>query len=266
MSLPLHHHSNTATMATDHLTSIVLHLRSSSDDAKFIDEFQHAGIPVRTVNQLAEAIAVLNVFAHSSAHVFALAPAQQGGIALLELLIDLNILKKVKVILIDPEQDARLAIKALRLGAADYFTDSMDAAEIQARIMALMAKQPDALPEPADRPSDPVRMSPFQDLVPGGVHNDSISINASLRAIRKGDMWVSLSPIEWRLFEELIEHRGKVVNFGELVKRGLNRDTVTASETSLLRLHMSRLRAKLNAHFDRDLNIITLRGRGYMLA
>ena len=79
-------------------------------------------------------------------------------------------------------------------------------------------------------------------------------------------MWVSLSPIEWRLFEQLIQNRGRVVNFDELVLRGLNRNRVTPSETSLLRLHMSRLRTKLNAHFDRDLNIITLRGRGYMLA
>lgn len=265
-SLPHQHHPNTATMATDHPSSIALHLHSSLDDVKFVDEFRRAGIPVRSVNQLAEAIAVLNVYAQSTPHVFALAPAHHGGIALLELLSDLDILKKVKVVLMDPEKDARTAIKALRLGAADYFTDSMDATEIQARIDALLSDQANTLPEPAVKQPNPLHVSPLQDVMTSSARNDNISINAGLRAIRKGDMWVSLSPIEWRLFEELIEHRGKVVNFGELVRRGLNRDMVTASETSLLRLHMSRLRAKLNAHFDRDLNIITLRGRGYMLA
>ncbi len=255
-------------MATDTPNTVALHLRSKQDDSAFVDEFSRVGIAIRPVNQLSEAVALLNVFARSVPTVFAIVPAQHGGIALLDLLIDLDILKNLRVVMIDPERDARIAIKALRLGAADYFIGGMPAEEIRARIAALMDCQPPA-PRASSLNQNAVATTPELPAPAASTRlnagAESLSINASLRAIRKGDMWVSLSPIEWRLFEELINNRGRVVNFADLVRRGLNRDRVTASETSLLRLHMSRLRAKLNAHFDRELNIITLRGRGYML-
>jgi DNA-binding response OmpR family regulator len=258
-------------MATELNTPIALYLRSAQDDSSIISEFQRLGITVRPVNQLSEALAFLNTFAHSVSSMLAIAPAQHGGIALLELLTDLNLLQRVKVVLIDPENDPRVAIKALRLGACDYFITGMPDGEIQSRISNLIEKrnasaagQPPAPATSVETVANSFRMENF--TTSHSTSSDAISINGNLRAIRKGDMWVSLSPIEWRLFEELIRNRGRVVNFEELVRRGLNRDRVTPSETSLLRLHMSRLRAKLSAHFDRDLNIITLRGRGYMLA
>jgi DNA-binding response OmpR family regulator len=208
----------------------------------------------------------LTELAQSVPNLFVIAPAQHGGIALLELLTDLDVFKKVKVVIIDPENDTRTAIKALRLGATDYFLSSMSPQEIQSRLRTLLHMNDRLSATLAAIPlKEPPAAMPAVTSKPI-VLSDNFSVNANLRAIRKGDMWVSLSPIEWRLFEELIQNRGRVVNFEELVRRGLNRNRVTASETSLLRLHMSRLRAKLNAHFDRDLNIITLRGRGYMLA
>lgn len=251
-------------MAIETNYSIALHLRSPFEDATFIDAFRAAGVGIRPAYQISDAISNLSAMAQAIPNLFAIAPAQHGGIALLELLTELDLLKQVKVVLIDPEQDVRTAIKALRLGASDYFLGSATTQEIQDRIEVLLKHAGDA-PATSAQPADPPLPidSAARHLV---AIPDSFSINANLRAIRKGDMWVSLSPIEWRLFEELMQNRGRVVNFEELVRRGLNRSRVTASETSLLRLHMSRLRAKLNAHFDRDLNIITLRGRGYMLA
>lgn len=255
-------------MATDFYNSVALHLRSTSDDSAFTDEFKRAGIHIKSVNLLADAIAALDALAISAPIVVAIAPAHHGGIALLELLAETAILTHVKVVLIDHEGHVRTAIKALRLGATDYFVDSMTAQEIQARIQALLDGQ-------AAAPALSADMAPHEEtglvtaLYAQGspiALPENISINANLRAIRKGDMWVSLSPIEWRLFEELTQNRTRVVSFADLVRRGLNRERVTPSETSLLRLHMSRLRAKLTAHFDRELNIITLRGRGYMLA
>lgn len=244
-------------MATYSLPSVLFHLRSTFDDSRFVEEFTHAGILVKTASQLADVVTALHSPMASFAKIFALAPAQQGGITLLELLTDMAMLDHIKVILIDAEQDINIAIKALRLGAADYFTTAMTTQEVASRIEFLL-----------NSASKPVSHPPAIELPDAVIEfpDDSISINPNLRAIRKGDMWISLSPIEWRLFEQLIQNRGHVVNFDELVLRGLNRTRVTPGETSLLRLHMSRLRTKLNAHFDRDLNIITLRGRGYMLA
>lgn len=253
-------------MVTDHTDFIALHLRGTFDDSTFIAEFKRAGVAIKSVGLLADAVATLDALAASAPIIIAIAPAQQGGITLLELLVEINLLNRVKVVLIDFEGNVHTAIKALRLGAADYFIAEMPAQSTQARIQALLAGQapvPAPASEPAEEAAILVEMSALSTLA---ALPEDISINANLRAIRKGDMWVSLSPIEWRLFEELTQNRARVVSFADLVRRGLNRDRVTPSETSLLRLHMSRLRAKLNAHFDRDLNIVTLRGRGYMLA
>lgn len=253
-------------MASDYTHTTALHLKSSSDDAIFIEGFRRAGFHVKSVNLLADAIAALEGKITTTPITIAVAPAQHGGIALLELLAELDILTRVKVILIDHECDARTAIKALRLGATDYFTSDMSSQAVQMRVQTLVTNH---VPEANTiiNPIDDAVM--FDGLALANLPAplpDNISVNSNLRAIRKGDMWISLSPIEWRLFEELLRHRGRVVQFAELVRRGLNRDQVTPSETSLLRLHMSRLRGKLMAHFDRDLNIITLRGRGYMMA
>jgi DNA-binding response OmpR family regulator len=251
-------------MATEPVPSIALHLRSSLDDMHYVDAFRRAGVRVKPVNSLADAITMLDALAADMPVVFAIASAQHGGIALLELLSEVHTLSHVQVILIDPQCDVRTAIKALRLGATDYFTAGAAELEIQARLQFLLNAQAQ-LPALPDAPAEVEEEAPVTDEMLPEPLPDSISLNTHLRAIRKGDMWISLSPIEWRLFEELVRNRGRVVLFSELVRRALHRERVTPSETSLLRLHMSRLRAKLNAHFERELNIITLRGRGYMM-
>lgn len=253
-------------MATEPTHSIALHLRSTFDDTLYIDTFKRAGVQVRHVGLMADAVVTLDALVTSVPIVFAIAPAQQGGIALLELLNEVRILSQVQVILIDPECNVRTAIKALRLGATDYFTVGATEQEIHARLQVLLdthAQTPALLTRPVE--DERAHIEEYLPHPPEPLP-ESITLNSHLRAIRKGDMWVSLSPIEWRLFEELIRNRGRVVLFAELVRRALRRERVTPGETSLLRLHMSRLRTKLNAHFDHELNIITLRGRGYMMA
>ena len=83
--------------------------------------------------------------------------------------------------------------------------------------------------------------------------------------MRRGDTWISLSPIEWRLFHTLIKQRGSVVSLNDLVTNGLQRNNLSDQDVPLLRLHISRLRSKLNENFGHELNVVTLRGRGYML-
>lgn len=256
-------------MATEPTSIVALHLRSPFDDSYYIEAFQRAGVRVKSVNMLTDAVALLHALTDTRPVVFAIAPAQHGGIALLEMLSEVHLMARVQVILIDPQCDVYTAIKAVRLGAADYFTAGATEMEIQARLHVLLNAHAQPLTlldsrteQVSEKEADE---APFNDEGPPAPLSESISLNVHLRAVRKGDMWISLSPIEWRLFEELIRNRGRVVLFSELVRRALQRERVTPSETSLLRLHMSRLRAKLNAHFERELNIITLRGRGYMM-
>jgi len=142
-------------MATYTSSSIVFHLRSTIDDSRFVEEFARAGILVKTASQLADVVAALHSPMTSFAKVFALAPAQHGGITLLELLTDMALLEHVKVILVDEEQDINTAIKALRLGAADYFTAGMTTREVASRIEILRnwEAQPDIDPPAIEPPA-----------------------------------------------------------------------------------------------------------------
>ncbi len=95
--------------------------------------------------------------------------------------------------------------------------------------------------------------------------NNNFQWDASLAAIYSDGNWLKLSPVEWRLFESLLQHRGETVTTLELITGGLGRTEETPTTASLLRLHMSRLRSKISGHVTHGVNIVTMRSRGYML-
>ncbi len=235
---------------------ISLCLRSSTDWQPIVQQFENGGFVIQEYDRFAEIMSAVDEALRAERAVLIIATVQHGGLALTEALRKHPDAGRIPVVLFDPEGDIRSAIRALQLGVVDYLTCDMLDEALQARVARLHAVLSG---------SSAAQTRERSSLTPSQLH-EAVSFDAGLRAIRKGDMWISLSPIEWRLFEELLHYRGSVVSFGDLVVRGLNRETVSAIETSLLRLHMSRLRAKLQQHFGRDLNIITLRGRGYMLA
>ncbi len=220
-----------------------------------VQQFESGGFVIQEYDRFAEIMSAVDVSLAAEQAVLIIATVQHGGLALTEALRKHPDAGRIPIVLFDSEGDIRSAIRALQLGIVDYLTRDMFDEALQARVARLHAVLS----------GSSAAQTKERSLTLSQLH-EAVSFDSSLRAIRKGDMWISLSPIEWRLFEELLHYRGSVVSFGDLVVRGLHRDKVSAIETSLLRLHMSRLRAKLLQHFGRDLNIITLRGRGYMLA
>ena len=74
---------------------------------------------------------------------------------------------------------------------------------------------------------------------------------------------LDLTPTEAALLRYLLEHRGRTVTRGELLKAiwDIGFDT----GTNLVDVHISRLRAKLDEPFDGPL-VLTVRGVGYTLA
>jgi DNA-binding response OmpR family regulator len=182
-------------------------------------------------------------------HVAALATIQHGGLALAEMAL-------LPVVLVDLQPDIKAALYAVRLRAADYILLTTSITELVARATALQQ-----LLSTMARPD--ITTSRAEGGL--GLGTATITLDPQMHAIRKDDMWVSLSPIEWRLFHLLLQKRGRIVSSAELTSSGLHRENYTHVETSLLRLHMSRLRAKLQQHFGDQFNIITLRGQGYML-
>jgi DNA-binding response OmpR family regulator len=247
---------------------IALCLRSTFDRHNVVMKFEQNGFVLRVYERFADIMNAAEEMLLSGQSSLVIASVQNGGLALTEALHKQHGTSRVPVVLLDPEGDVRAAIRALQLGVAEYLVNGTqdDAVESQiSRLHELLSEQTESDAASSAHSVAHTGTSAKTNHITEAVKVE-VSFDASLRAIRKGDMWVSLSPIEWRLFEELLHNRGRVVTFGDLVKLGLNRTIVSAVETSLLRLHMSRLRAKLQQNFGRELNIITLRGRGYMLA
>jgi DNA-binding response OmpR family regulator len=197
---------------------------------------------------------------------------QEGGLAVAQMVQQLDTLFKPRVVLFDTSGDVPSAMKALRMRVEDYLLASegedtlLHRLTLLAHRIELMAQEADAVPSDlmhAGLVQAPAMVGAGVNGAAAPTHN--VWWDASLCAIRSDDMWVPLSPIEWKLFETLVNKRGSVVTTEDLILQALARTGTTPSDTSLLRLHVSRLRAKLNEHFAHELSIVTMRGRGYML-
>lgn len=191
----------------------------------------------------------------------ALALADQGGLMLARLQLENPSFPDALLVLLGEHRDIPTAIQALRLRAFDYILLTAPADEIKTRIERLFNRLSASMAEPMDGLDILDGVEPAE----GGSGGRHITWDESLNAVRRGDTWISLSPIEWRLFYTLVNRRGSVVPLEDLVTKGLQRSNGSDADVPLLRLHISRLRSKLNENFGHELNVVTLRGRGYML-
>jgi DNA-binding response OmpR family regulator len=169
-------------------------------------------------------------------------------------------------VLLDDHRDATRAIQAIRLQVTDYLLLDAPIDELRMRIHRLGQHVFDSqLGAPMiEEPPDSLESETNGNTGANGAITH-ITWDESLNAVRRGDTWISLSPIEWRLFHTLVNRRGAVVPLEDLVLKGLQRASNSNADVPLLRLHISRLRSKLNDNFGHELNVVTLRGRGYML-
>jgi two-component system, OmpR family, response regulator len=134
-------------------------------------------------------------------------------------------------------------VEGLDAGGDDYLTKPYAFSELLARLNAL-ARRPAA-------------------------HNDTMTLRVAdleldlktRRAVRSGQV-IDIQPREFRLLEYLMRNAGRVVTRNMLLERvwDFNFDP----KTSVVETHMSRLRAKIDKPFKKQL-LQTLRGSGYRL-
>jgi DNA-binding response OmpR family regulator len=255
-------------MSVNKPTAFICQCAEDSDRIESL--LTHAGFSVQSNMSLPAIVQAMSDVHEARADVIVSA-VQEGGLAVAQMVQQLDMLFKPRVVLFDTTGDVPSAMKALRMRVEDYLlaSEGEDALLHRLTLLAhrieLMAQEADAVP------SDLVHAGMVQSPVMAGASANGASSphnvwwDSSLCAIRSDDMWVPLSPIEWKLFETLVNKRGSVVTTEDLILQALARTGTTPSDTSLLRLHVSRLRAKLNEHFAHELSIVTMRGRGYML-
>jgi two-component system KDP operon response regulator KdpE len=139
----------------------------------------------------------------------------------------------------DAEEDK---VAALDLGADDYLTKPFGAAELLARVRALLRR---AAPEPTG-----MRFV-AADLI----------VDVAARTVRRGDAPLHLTPTEWRLLEALATAPGVLRTHEWLL--GHVWDPDQAPDVEALRVFVSQLRRKLEADPRRPQVIGTEPGVGY---
>jgi DNA-binding response OmpR family regulator len=139
-------------------------------------------------------------------------------------------------------------VKGLQLGADDYVVKPFSVRELLARVQAVLRRS-------AERPLDVAEVA-----FPGGI--------ADLRRCEarfdRGER-TELSEREVALLGYLARNPGRAVSREELLER-VWRLPATRVRTRTIDMHVARLREKLGDSPDEPRIIVTVRGKGYMLA
>lgn len=132
-------------------------------------------------------------------------------------------------------------VEGLDAGGDDYLVKPFAFSELLARVNAL-ARRPHIIGEETR-------------LKVGDLEIDLVS-----RKVTRGGDTIDLQPREFRLLEVLMRNRGRVVTRTMLLERvwSFHFDP----KTSVVETHISRLRAKIDKPYDKEL-IHTIRGSGY---
>lgn len=135
-------------------------------------------------------------------------------------------------------------IEGLRAGADDYLTKPYALGELLARLEALIRRS-------ATPPVEATRLQ-----------LDGLEMDLLSRRVSRDGRAVALQPREFAILEYLLRHAG------QLVTRSMLLEAVWgfrfSAQTNVIDVHISHLRAKIDAGFERPL-LHTVRGSGYCL-
>ena len=137
-------------------------------------------------------------------------------------------------------------VLGLKLGADDYVQKNCEPAELMARIEALLRRSR------------------------GSVAGDerasfgNVRVDFRKHEVTRAGKPVTLSPVEFRLLEYLVERRGAVVTREELLQRVWNLNGDTLSRT--VDVHIAGLRKKIESDPRYPRFLLTVKGSGYKLA
>jgi DNA-binding response OmpR family regulator len=170
------------------------------------------------------------------------------------------------------------AIRALRQGAFDYVLKPAQPKTIIEAVERGLAKRQDFMrrqnlvglmeqtveafkvgapppiaPAPAPKPSTPI-------LIAG-----NLIVDLHRREARQDDRVLDLTPTEFDTLAYLIKNAERVVSCRDLVKAVHSYDTTENSARPIMRVHIHRLRQKIEVDAANPERLLTIRSAGYML-
>jgi two-component system, OmpR family, KDP operon response regulator KdpE len=149
----------------------------------------------------------------------------------------------VPIVVLSSRGDEAGKVQALDFGADDYVTKPFGMDELLARMRAALRHQ---LQTHGERPIFRV---------------GDLSVDLVRRIVKVGDKDIKLSPKEYDLLRELVQHAGKVLTHKFLL--GQLWDNLT--DAQYLRVYVRQLRQKIEADPERPQYVLTETGIGYRL-
>jgi two-component system, OmpR family, KDP operon response regulator KdpE len=149
------------------------------------------------------------------------------------------------IIVLSARTSEEQKIAALDAGADDYVTKPFAAAELLARVRAAL------------------RRTATGALPSSEIHLGGITVDLARRELRGAAPSVHLTPLEYRVLENLARHPGTIVKQDKLIREVWGPAQV--GDTRSLRVCIRNLRAKLESQPDRPRFIVTEAGLGYRL-
>lgn len=153
------------------------------------------------------------------------------------------------VIILSARGEEADRVKGLKLGADDYVVKPFSVRELLARVEAVLRRSP-------ERPA-PVAQLKLQ---------DSVVDFARLEIRFEDGQRAELSEREVELLHYFAAHRGRAISREELLRRVWRIEPQNHSESRTIDMHIANLRAKLRDDASAPRLLLTVRGKGYMLA
>lgn len=151
------------------------------------------------------------------------------------------------VIMLTAAGDEEHIVQGFVHGADDYVTKPFSPKQLAMRIRAILRRSSDArIPEPP------------RELTLGG-----LTLDLEAHRVQRGDEWVQLTPIEFRVLHVLASNVGRVVSFARMADHVWGYD---GGDPSVLKTHVSHIRSKLKLPRDGPGAIRVVHGAGYYLA
>jgi two-component system alkaline phosphatase synthesis response regulator PhoP len=169
-------------------------------------------------------------------------PSLDGYRVLRELRQDGN---TVPVVILTARTEEADKIRGFRLGADDYVTKPFGILELIARVEAVMRRSGGGA-----RPGHAVRFG-------------DVTIDVGTRTVRKGDLVVALTPMEFNLLLALAKRQGDVVSRLDLLREVWGHASTVLTRT--VDTHVGELRRKLEDDPSQPRYILTSRKAGYRL-
>jgi two-component system KDP operon response regulator KdpE len=148
------------------------------------------------------------------------------------------------IIIVSIRDQEEEKVNALDSGADDYLTKPFSANELKARLRA-------ALRHTATAEYKPVYQV------------DGLEVNLSRRLVKVNGRIVDLTPTEYDILRQLIQHSGRILTHQQLIQAVWGKNG--KGDTHLLRVNVSNLRHKIETDPSRPHHILTEPGIGYRL-